>query len=590
MRKLLSLIALALSLMTVARNAAAQETASPAPSKQEAAEQRKKAIELLNLTISEVRALKMPENRIFLLSQAADAAWNHDEKQARGWVQEIGESFKHVFRNPEENHPQVRLSWPRRQLRQQVIQMIARHDLDLALETLRYTRPVMPTGETIQQEFHAQEVALEQSLAAQAAAHNPAVALKLAEQTLEKGFSYELGRLVEIVAEKDRPAAEKLLGQSFKKLQNTKLLQDQPATQFALNLLQQEYRARMKELTPGQKMYGMKLRQPILSDDELKKWNELLCRTALSYQPTSESVKNPHSYELLTGVQRLLPEIEKLNPEYVALVNKSLSKLMPMLPDYAKDSVELNRFLQKGDVEGLLAAAEKAPKEKKDQYYRMAVFSAIDYHADTDLARKIINEYITDPYQKKNEIAFVEWITAQVKAGEDKIDEAVAALAGLENDMARADTMARIAEETLQKGNKKRATQLLEKAYQFLGDPIENAAQFGALARITKDFVDADPKRAFELYDPPIESLNQIISAITITCRYETVFNRCVSVKDELMLGYNNGYTQAIMTYIETMKSLGQVDFERAVELAGRFRNIEIRSYARLLLLAARLN
>ncbi len=590
MRKLLPFIVLFFSIIVAVSNATAQETATESTAKKEVEEQRKKALELLSLTTAEIRVLKIPENRILLLSQAAGLGWKYDEKEARTLIQEISASLKALLSNPDNNHPQNRLSWPRRSLRQQVIQLIARYDLDLALEVLRNTRPAMPAGEAAQKEINEQEVTLEQSLAAQAAANNPAAALKLAEQTLEKGFSYELGNLVETVARKDRPAAAKLLEQCLKKLQIQKILQEPQSTYFALNVLRQEFRARKKELSPGERMNGMKLREPILSLEELKKWNEVLCQSALRSQPTPESVKDQNSYALLTGLQQLLPDIEKYNPEYVAPINKLLSKLIPILPDNFKDNIEINRYSQIGDVKGLLAAAEKAPKDRKDNYYFNAVFSALTVLADFDLARQIINDHITDPHRKKDQIAFVEWVAAQARADEGKIDEAIASLAGLENDTTRADTMASIAESLLQKGNKKAAAQLLERAYQYLSGQIETAEEFRALARITKGFVEADPKRALEIYEPPLESLNEVVNALTVICRYEPNSSRCFSVKDELMIVPNLTLTQGILNYVETMNSIGRLNFTRAIEITGRFKNSEIRSYARLRILDAVLN
>ena len=589
MRKILFIFSLFFSIIFTVTNTSAQETATQADAQLAAKEQQKKALELLSLTTSEVKSLKIPENRILLLSQAAGLWWKYDEKEARSLIQEISVTLKSLLSNPETNHPQHRLSWSRRTLRQQVIQLIARYDLELALEVLRNTRPASPAGETAQKEISDQEISLEQSLAAQAASTNPAAALKLAEKTLEKGFSYELSRLVEIIAEKDRPAAAKFLDQSLKKLQSQKVLPDNQSTYFVLNILRQEFRAQKKEVRPSDSMYGIKLREPILELDDLKKWNEAAIQIAVRAQHTAESIKDQNSYALLTGLQQLLPDIEKYNPEYVSVINKSLARLMPLLPEHAKDNVELNRLLQKGDVEGLLAAAEKAPKDKKDNLYVNAVFAAINVQADFDLARKIINNNITDPNRKKDQIALVEWVAAQARAIEGKIDEAIASLAGLENDATRADTMASIAESVLQTGNKKSAAQLLERAFQFLDGKIETAEEFRAAAHITRVFVEADPKRAFDIYELPIDPLNLTVNALTVICRYDNS-SRCFSVKDELMIVANLTFTQSIVSYLETMKSLGGQDFKQASEIAGGFSNLEIRSYARLRILEAVLN
>ena len=144
-----------------------------------------------------------------------------------------------------------------------------------------------------------------------------------------------------------------------------------------------------------------------------------------------------------------------------------------------------------------------------------------------------------------------------------------------------------IAEALWQKGNKKAAAQLLEKAYQYLNGQIETARGFQSLARITKGFTEADPKRALEIYEPPLESLNEVVSALTVICRYEPNSSRCFSVKDELMIVSNLTFTKGILNYVETMNSIGRLNFTRAIEIAGRFRNSEIRSYARLRILDA---
>lgn len=555
------------------------QTASTA---EETAQQKKEALELLQLTVTEVRALKLPENRCLLLTQAAAAVWKHDEKQARAWWQEVSESLKQIFRNPTDNHPQSQFFWLRQALRQQVIQKIAEFDLDLALAIMHNTRPALPPG--AQNNSSQEEVQLEQTLVAGAAASNPAVALRRAEQALEKGFSYELGNLVETVAKKDRPAATAFLEQCFKKLQAPTVLQDPNAFYFALNVLRQEARARQDELKPGVAANTAAARTPLLPVEQLKRWNDLLCQTALRTVATPEAVKNANSYGLLIGLQEFLPLLEKYNPQYVEPFHKLLAKLTPLLPDHVKDFAEINRYQKKGDAEGMLAAAEKLPPERRENFYFNAMFTALDA-GDFPLARKIIDEHVTDPFRKKEQLAMVEWMAAQTKAAAGKIEEAMAALAGMEDNLARAETLVRIVEELLPKGNKKLLGQLLEQAYQLLNGQVETTREFGLVARLTKAFAETDPERALEIYQPPIEMLNQVISATIITCRYDAI-SRCLAAREELMLGRNFTHTiSGITGYLEAIQSLGKVDATRALQITGRFRNLEARSYARLLLL-----
>jgi len=103
--------------------------------------------------------------------------------------------------------------------------------------------------------------------------------------------------------------------------------------------------------------------------------------------------------------------------------------------------------------------------------------------------------------------------------------------------------------------------------------------------QLRREFVEAlaetDAERAFALYESLIEPINQIASAYIRMCRFDGW--RCgATTKDEMLIQRGLGVTQAILAFVEETKSLARSDFDHAMDLAGRFRQTELRVYAEL--------
>jgi hypothetical protein len=211
----------------------------------------------------------------------------------------------------------------------------------------------------------------------------------------------------------------------------------------------------------------------------------------------------------------------------------------------------------------------------------MAIFKAVDSDADFDRARNIIDEKITDPNDRKRERAFVEWVHAQYAAEQGKMEEAFGSLAHLESDDERARTLGYIIETALKAGNKKIAAQFLEKALGAMPPQIETSKQFEAMSRIIRGLAEIDAERSFALYEPLIEPINQIASAYIRMSRFNGS-RYGAATKDEMLIHRGLTETQAILAVAEETKSLARSDFDRAMDLAGRFRQTELRVYSEL--------
>lgn len=546
--------------------------------------EREKTIrEMLETVASEIASLKIPENRVIFQSRMADLVWNFDEKRARSLIEDARNELVGLQSGPAYNRMRQRFGHYHLQLRSGIVGSLARRDPQLALDFLRGTRPPAPSDDAAKRAAD-EEARLEQDLAVKIAENDPARAMQLAEESLETGFSYDLDRFVQVVVEKDSEAGKKLAKKIVEKLKTTDPTKDQSAYSFAFSFLEGEFSARRSELTPGEKMYGVKRRKPSLDDQALREWAELAGRFALAIiNPAIQQGGLPGEMSnWLSTAMRILPDLEKIAPTMAGTLRRKYAELSPRLGDRDKHNIEVNNLYRNGKVEDFLALAEKAPAERRGELLRSAIHHALNSEANVELASKIIDEKITDPNERKNQLAYVEWVNAQYAASQGKIEESLASLAHLESDVERAQTLVYIVERPLKAGNKKLAAQLLDKALAFLPPQLETSKQFEVMIRIIGKLAEIDAERGFALCESQIEPINQIMSAYIQMSRFDESRYGYV-LKDEMMI--SSGWRDSswpIIALAEEMTALAKSDFDRALDLAGRFKQTELRIHARL--------
>ena len=121
-------------------------------------------------------------------------------------------------------------------LRQKLLRQVANRDSQLALEMLRATRQVAPRP--FGPEFPLpDDRQLEQEIASEVAARDPAQALQVARESLAKGLTFELLNLLYQLNEKDSEKASEFAGEIIAKLDTTNVAKDFRASLIALQLL-----------------------------------------------------------------------------------------------------------------------------------------------------------------------------------------------------------------------------------------------------------------------------------------------------------------------------------------------------------------
>ena len=568
-------------------------------------ELRKKVKEALDGALSDVALLKSIETKAFFQVRIACLLWNYDEKGARSLLDDAQGLTASMI-----NDPKIRLrngdydTWKRRvKIREELVPMIAEHDPQAALEFLRQTRFVIPQDSM--QSGRARDVlrwdaGLEQELATLVAKNDPKRALEIAEESLKKGISPEINELVRVVFEKDKEAGKKLAGAILSKLKNTDPTDTLFAVGVALNILEEAYASRRPESSVGENPPGAKKRQPVLDDQALREWNNFIIQTVLlvgkGSPPENSSDDGYFPYvHALSILMKLLPEIEKLSPTLAANFKQwhSQQRYDQTAPGMRMGPMFIREQEGTYKAEDLLATALKSQGGTRREYINWAVDEALESEGNLELARKITEEHITDPDERKEKMERIDEKAKQQFLEHGKIEDAAAALMSLESDSERAAGLANLAGRASKGGDKKLAAELLEQALKFLLQPVETRDEYEAMIRIINNFIGIDSERGFEMFSSLIDPINQLVTATIQFKRFEG--KRSDTLKDEIPLDYlrpglpphEDRGDFPVKGFVDVIVPFSKTDFDRTIGLVDRIRQPELKLRMKLLAIQA---
>jgi len=566
-------------------------------------ELRKKVKETLEAAVSDVALLKSLENKTFFQVRIACLLWSYDEKGARSLLDDAQALAANMINDPKisiHRSDFERETWERRvRLREELISMIAKRDPQAALEFLRQTKFVIPQDSMQSdraRDVLRSETRVEQKLALQVAKNDPKRALEIAEASLKKGISPEINELVRVVFEKDKEAGKKLAGAILSKLKSTDHTERGPGMFVALRLLEEEYASRRPGSSVGESMAGAGKRQPVLDDQALKEWNNLLIQKFLliSKSVQNGSLNNKGYFEYLSNLVRLLPEIEKLSPTPAANFKQWYSQQRYDQPAAGKlEGAVYFRRAENAKAEDILASALKSKGETRREYIEWAVDEALHSEGNFELARKITEEHITDPDERKDQLDRIDEKAKQHFLEHGKIEDAAASLMSLESDTERAGSLSDLAGRASKSGDKKLAAELLEKALRFLLQPVETRDEYEAMIRIIHNSIGIDRERSFELFGSLIDPINQLVAATIQLNRFEG--KRSDALKDDIPLYYlrsdfpsheSRGDFPA-KGFVEVIVPLSKADFDRSIGLTDQIRQPELKLHMKLLAIQA---
>lgn len=594
-----------LVLMLGAISASAQEV-TPTPTadeqQQEKAEKQKRAFTLLEQVVDEAQLLRLPENRIRMQVGAAELLWESNEGRARSLFSQAGESVAEMMRvsntdagtGNRRNFNQARTPI---QLRSELVLTVARYDAPLAYQLLAATRP--PASEATANGFNFEDD-LEQRLLAQVASLDPKLALQNAEDLLAKG-KYP-GSLLDVLSQlrgKDKEAAAKLEEKLLKRLVAANMLTTSEAGSLALGLLQTGPRAAnpaAADATPSRNqpylaasgyadlmgsVIDAALRAtPQAATNQPRQTrargraafgsNQANANTALS----GAELEQMNARRLLSGLQMLLPRVEQVLPSRAQAVRQKITEL-GLNNNQRANLNQLFSNLDQQNSAGLLASAAAAPAGMQSRIYRRAALKALE-EGNPDLARQIAANHL-EGNTRDAILKEMELVQLTKKAEGEAIDEARRLIASLPNDEQRVDLLLQLAGRT-HTANPKLGVQLLEEARQITNRRATSYQQLDLQLRVADAFKDIEPDRSFEIIEPGIMQLNELLAAASTLNGFEVNVFR----EGEMPLQGGNGLSAMVARYGQRLGALATKDFERAQTLANRFQLAEPRIVARL--------
>jgi len=612
----LPVFALILLLVLLIVGPASSQEPTPSPSPQpsaeevekEKAERERNALRLLDQVIDEAQSLRLVENRVRIQINAADMLWDRNQPRARTLFSQAAEGVSELGRSePSQNRRGQNFDRAAYQMRQELVLAAARHDASLAYQLLAATKPPVntqsvPDNRNQRIQFNPEDN-LEQVLLGRVAALDPKMAGQNAEQMIDKGqFPRSLPEVISQLQKQDSDAAAKLTDKTLKKLQAANLLTNTDASNLAvmLSVLGPKMAATTSEssTTSAPPVTG---RTGILDQSAYVDLLTSIVDAALKAQPqprnvqmipqrrgtgqggppaptipTDAQLEQANARRLLSNLQAVLPNVEQYLPS-------KATQLRQKFADFGMGEGSRQNFgqalnvLQQGNanVETLVQAAASAPPQMQTRLYQQAASKAID-DGDSDKARQIATSYLQG--NARDEV--LRRIDAQniiKKAAGSQVDEVRMALGRLQSDNERIDMLVNVAT-GLQTSNPKVALQLLDDAKQLAVRRATNYDQFNQQLKVAHAFAVVDAARSFEVLEPGIAQLNELLSAASVLSGFEiSVF------KDgEMSLQGGSGLTATISRYGQELSFLAKSDFDRAELLTGRFQFAEPRIMTRL--------
>lgn len=592
----------------------AQTAPTEAASEKEKAAQelQKNALELMEQTIGEASALKLSENRAYVYATAGDVLWKQNEKRARQLFRDAANEIVQANAAPVEKSDSpagmMSATFSRTEiynLRRMLLQTLAAHDAELALELLLTTRPAdvaaemqsylaslaaaPPSAQTPAPAQNSagfqmpkamrnlkaqQEIQLEQSIAARAAEQDPQKAAALIRESWSKGLSYEVMNLIYKVGAKDIELANKLLTETAQKALDADFTKKASDMNFAVSLLNTFSSARRAN-SNNKVLAQLKLDDKTLKDLANKVADSLLQSNGMD------------GYFSFNGA---LPVLEKIVPERAAALRLKQSELKKQMPQGIGIG-EIPRSLNDPNAtpETIVAESAKASPQMRPMLFRQAAYRASEF--STEDANKMRSLLQNQPQSKERDdaVATIDSNLAARSLRDGKLDDArkiIDQMALGNNKVEQIVGLAVASYRLNTKESKEAALKLMEDARQMVKDFPEDKDETDGLVKVIAGYAVIDPPRAFTMLSPVVEQANELINAGAVLAK----FNKQNQVFRDGEILMANGLSQGgskFFRYGKELKMLAQADMPRTRGLISQFRRDDVRLFVKLFIAQA---
>ena len=631
--KKLTILALTLVLFSfsasplIAQDQPAQQPSTEEQEKQKA-EREKNAYRLLDQVIDEAQSLRLVENRARIQITAADMLWDQNQGRARSLFATAAEGIAELGRTQATNNnrrnqdggnfgPVQPQNMRVYQLRQELVLAAARHDAALAYQLLAATKPpanAQPTaeGRGPRPPVNAEEN-LEQVLLGRIAALDPKLAAQNAEQMMEKGqFPTTLPQVINQLYRQDADAAEKLADKTVKKIQATNILTKPETGPLVQGLLRAGPRPDSDGKNDATANVSNTQWPAVLGQTAYVDLLTTVVDAALKATPATQNnqrgggpvnarrggtgpvntppqpltdaqIEQNSARRLLAGLQVSLAIIDQYLPAKAPLVRQKLSEMGLSNSSSLNVAQTFSGIPFNPTADALVQAAASAPQQMQARLYQQAAYKALE-EGNTERARQIANDHLSNT-ARETVMQRIDFREMAKKAEGARLDEIRQSVARLQTDNEKLDLLIQIAGDT-EKSNPKLAVQVLEDAKQIVNRRATSYQHFEQQLKVAHAFASVDPARSFEVMEPGVTQLNELLQAASVLSGFEISMFR----DGEMSIQGGNGLTATLNRYGQELAVLARNDFERSETLAGRFQFTEPRIITRLAIVQGLLN
>jgi hypothetical protein len=270
----------------------------------------------------------------------------------------------------------------------------------------------------------------------------------------------------------------------------------------------------------------------------------------------------------------MLPQIDQYLPGRSQALLQKMTELG--ITDNSRTAmIQAGRGMQQGTSESLLAAAPSAPQMMQSRIYQQAALRALE-EGNVDRARQIANDHL-ESNARESVLQAVEFRQTSEKVDSNKMAEVRQTLAGLRSDDERIDLLVQLSG-TARQNNPKLAVELLNEARQFTNRRATNYRQLEQQLKVADAFRDLEPATSFEILEPGIVQLNELMTAAATLSGFEVNLFQ----EGELPIEGRNGLSNMVARYGQVLGRLATSDFDQSQTLANRFQLSESRIVTRL--------
>ncbi len=542
----------------------------------------KETLALLYEIVAEAQSFRLAENRIRIQSKTADLLWALDKRRALALFGEASRSLEELTANVDGEDPQQYSNRVNSatQLRQEMLAVVSRWDPSLARKFLAATRQTASGVESSSSVQPNNELRMELSIATQLAPSDPIEAVKIAEKCLDKGVSTDLINLVYQLQSSDKEAASSFAQEIAQKLRSENMAASQEATGVAIGLLQMgpPQAAASNQVSnqgPTTNSSG------VLDETTYRELMDKLAVTALQMSirnnPSDWRERNNAQF-LFMSLESMMDQIEKYAPAQAPSLHRKIAEFDKTLDPQTQVLNEYHRQEQSGTVDHLLDLAAQAPAEMRDSLYQQVAWKALN-QGETDRARQIINENISTPFERQQQLANLERQVLWQASNQGNLDEALRRVQALSSVGERASTLAQLATNAAGRGDGRTALQLLDQAHELLNSRAEDAVQLSAQLQIASAFVSLQASKSFQILEAVADQLNELSAAAAALAGFD---GQQYFKEGEMVLQQGGLFANLFQEYGNTLGSVAQKDFERAKLAAERLQRPEARVTAQL--------